>query len=73
MKVYEYFTEVEARARTGRNTVCLPTKEAPKPHVTVRVWCVRRCAIKGVEPIFSATPPLETLRVPLSVACQEDV
>ena len=28
---------------------------------------------KGVEPIFSATPPLETLRVLLSVACQEDV
>ena len=25
----------------------IPTKEAPKPHVTVRVWCVRRCAIKG--------------------------
>ena len=28
---------------------------------------------KGVEPIFSATPPLETLRVLLSDACQEDV
>ena len=28
---------------------------------------------EGVEPIFSATPPLETLRVLLSVACQEDV
>ena len=25
------------------------------------------------EPIFSATPPLETLRVLLGVACQEDV
>ena len=24
----------------------IPTKVAPKPHVTVRVWCVRRCAIK---------------------------
>ena len=28
---------------------------------------------KGVEPIFSATPPLETLRILLGVACQEDV
>ena len=28
---------------------------------------------KGVEPIFSAAPPLETLRVLLCVACQEDV
>ena len=28
---------------------------------------------KGVEPIFSATLPLETLRVLLSVAHQEDV
>ena len=28
---------------------------------------------KGVEPIFSARPPLETLRVLLCVACQEDV
>ena len=28
---------------------------------------------KGIEPIFSATPPLETLRVLLSVARQEDV
>ena len=50
-----------------------PTKAAPKLHVTVRVWCVRRWTTKGVEPIFSATPPLETLRVLLSVACQEDV
>ena len=28
---------------------------------------------KGVEPIFSTTPPLENLRVLISVACQEDV
>ena len=27
---------------------------------------------KGVEPIFSATPPLEAPRVLLCVACQED-
>ena len=74
MEVYEYSTEAEARARTGRNPVGLKcTKAAPKPHVTARVWCVRKCATKGVEPNFSATPPLETLRVPLCVACQEDV
>ena len=28
---------------------------------------------KGVEPIFSAKPPLETLRILVGVACQEDV
>ena len=28
---------------------------------------------KSVEPIFSGTPPLETLRVLLFVACQDDV
>ena len=42
-------------------------------HATVRVWCVRGCAMKGVDPIFSATLPLETLRILLSVACQENV
>ena len=50
MKLYEYSTEAEARARTGRNPVGFKwidtTKEAPKPHVTVRVWCVRMCATK---------------------------
>ena len=34
--------------------------------------CTEVCQ-KKVEPIFSATPPLETLRVLLGVACQEDV
>ena len=29
--------------------------------------------MKGSSQIFSATPPLETLRILLSVACQEDV
>ena len=52
MEVYEYSTEAEAPARTGRNPVWpqvdrYQQKEAPKPHVTVRVWCARKCAIKG--------------------------
>ena len=51
MEVYEYSTRAEARSRTGRNPLAssgsIPTKEAPKPHVTVPVWCVRRCAMKG--------------------------
>ena len=51
----------------------IPTKVTPKPHITARVWFVRTCATKGFEPIFSATLPLETLRVLLCVACQEDV
>ena len=33
----------------------IPTKEAPKPHVTVRVWCVRRCAIKGRTDLLGNT------------------
>ena len=45
MEVYEYSTEAEARAGTRRNPI--PTKEVSKPHVTVRVWCVRRCVTKG--------------------------
>ena len=77
MEVYEYSTEAEARARTGRNQLAssgsIRTKEMLKPHDTVRVWCVRRYAVKGFEPIFSATPPLETLLILLSVASQEDV
>ena len=47
----------------------IPTNAAPRPHVTDHVWCVQRCAIRGVEPIFSAIPGLEALRVVLCVAC----
>ena len=50
-----------------------PTKAATKPHITARVWCERKCATKRSKPIFSATPPLETQRILLCVACQEDV
>ena len=49
MEVYEYSTDAEARARTGRKPVGLkwidPTKGNAK--VSVRVWCVRNCATKG--------------------------
>ena len=41
------------------------------PRYRSRLVCTVRH--KGVEPIFSATCPLETLRVRLGVACQEDV
>ena len=74
MEVCEYSTEAEARARTGRNPVgfkWIPTKEAPKRYRS-RLLCTE-VRHKGVEPIFSATPPLETLRILLGVACQEDV
>ena len=69
MEVYEYSTEAEARARTGRNPVGLKwidtNKGAEAPRYRSRLVCtdVRH---EGVEPIFSATPPLETLRVLLS-------
>ena len=77
MDVYEYSTEAEARARTGRNPVGLKwidtnkgSGEAPRYHSRLVCTEVRH---KGVEPIFSATPPLEALRVLLCVAFQEDV
>ena len=77
MEVYEYSTEADSRARTGRNLVGFKWIDTNKgsaeaPRYRSRLVCpeVRH---KGVEPIFSATPPLETLRILLCVACQEDV
>ena len=73
---YAYSTEAEPRTRTGLNPVGLKWIDTNKryrrsPRYRSRLVCtVRR---KGVEPIFSATCPLETLRVRLGVACQEDV
>ena len=77
MEVYEYSTEAEARARTGRNPVVLKwlgTNTGSAEATRYRSRLVRtEVRQKGVEPIFSATPPLETLRVLLGVACLEDV
>ena len=77
MEVYEYSTESEARARLGRNPVGLKwidtnkgSAEAPRYHS--RLVCTE-VLHKGVKSIFSATLPLETLRILLSVACEEDV
>ena len=77
MEVYEYSTEAEARARTGRKPVgrkWIDTNNgsAEAPRYRSRLVCTE-VRHKGVEPIFSATLPKETLRVLLSVACQEDV
>ena len=77
MEVYEYFTEAEARARTGRNPVGLKWIETNKgsaeaPRCRSRLVCTE-VRHKGVEPIFSATLPLKTLRILLSVASEEDV
>ena len=76
MEVYEYCTEAEARARTGRNPVVLKwlgTNTGSAEATRYRSRLVRsEVRQKGVEPIFS-TPPLETLRVLLGVACLEDV
>ena len=77
MDVYEYSTEAEARARTGRNRVGLKWIDTNKgsaeaPRCRSRLVCTE-VRHEGVEPIFSATPPLKTLRILLSVACQEDV
>ena len=73
----EYSTEAEARVRTGRNPVGLKWIDTNKgsaeaPRYRSRLVCTE-VRHKGVEPIFSATPPLETLRVLLCVAYQEYV
>ena len=75
MEVYEYSTEAEARARTGRKPIGLKRIDTNKgsaeaPRYRSRLVCTE-VRHKGVEPIFSATLPLETPRVLLSVACQE--
>ena len=76
-EVYEYSTEAEALARTGRNPVGLKwidTNEGSAEALRYRSRLVcTEVRQNGIEPIFSATPPLETLRILLSVACQEDV
>ena len=76
-EVYEYSTEAQARARTGRNPVGLKWIDTNKgsaeaPRYRSRAVCTE-VRHKGVEPVFSATPPLETLRVLLNVACQGDM
>ena len=69
-EVYEYSTEVESRTRTGRDPVGLKwidTNKGGAEHDTVHVWCVRRCAMKGLN--RSSRPPLlETLRFLLGIA-----
>ena len=76
MELYEYSTEAESRGRTGRNPVGLKwidtNKGSAEARYRSRLVCTEVCH-KRVDPIFSATPPLETLRVLLCVACQEDV
>ena len=77
MEVYEYSTEAESKARAGRNPCGLKWIDTNKgsaeaPRYRLRLVCTE-VRHKGVEPIFSATPPLETLRILLGVACQEDV
>ena len=67
MEVYEYSTEAEARARTGRNPVgskWIDTNKgsAEAPRNRSRLVCTE-VRHKGVEPILSAT----------GVACQKDV
>ena len=77
MEVYEYSTEAEALARTGRKPVGLQWIDTNKASAEAQRYRSRLVCTevrhKVVEPIFSGTPPLETLRVLLTVACQEDV
>ena len=75
MEVYDCSTEAEAWARRGRKPVGLKWIDTNKgsaeaPRYRSRLVCTE-VRHEGVEPIFSATPPLEILRVLLSVACFE--
>ena len=76
-EVYEYSTEAEARALIGRNPFGLIWTDTNKGSAEVPRYRSRLVFTEvhhqGVEPIFSAPPPLETLRVLLCFACQEDV
>ena len=68
---------VRVHGREGRNPVGLKWIDTNKGSAEAsrcrsRLVCTE-VRHQGVEPIFSATPPLETLRVLLCAACQEDV
>ena len=67
MEVSEYSTEAEARAQTGRNPVGLKWIDTNKGSAEAPLYRSRlvRTEVrhKGVEPTFSATPPLEAPRV----------
>ena len=70
-------SSAKARARAGRNPVRLKWIDTNKgsgkaPRYRSRLVCTK-VLHKGVEPILSATPPLEALRILLCVACQEDI
>ena len=74
---HEYATVAEARAQTGRNTVGLKWTDTNKnstefPRHRSRLVCTE-VRHKGVEQVFSAAPPLEALRVLISISRQEDV
>ena len=55
----------------------IPTEVAPKPHVTVRVWCVRTCALKGSDRSsrqhlrWKLCEPYSTLRVRKTYAVRD--
>ena len=56
------------------SSVSIPTKVAPKRHVTVRVWCVRRCAIKrGRTDLLGNTSAGNSASPTQCVECHEDV
>ena len=74
--VYGYSTNEEARTRTGKNPIKLKWIDSNKgdtanPNYRSRLVCteVRR---KGTVPIFSATPPLEAIRILVAKLTSED-
>ena len=71
-RVYEYATDAESRARAGPQVDRYQPRCAEAPRHRSRLVCTK-VRHKGVEPIFSATPPFEVLRVLFCVACQEEV
>ena len=77
MEVYENSTEAESTDTNGTQPswpqmIGTNKGSAEAPRHRSRLVCTE-VRHKGVEPIFSATPLLETLRVLPCVVCQEDV
>ena len=75
-KVYEYASTSRAYQRTGRRPLRLKWIDTNKggtlhPNIRSRLVCTE-VRPKGVEAIFAATPPLESLRILMVILSQQD-
>ena len=74
--VYQYSTIAEAKSITGKPPIRLKWIDSNKgdaEHRNYRSWLVcTEVRRKGTTPIFSATPPLEAIRVLVAKLSSED-